>query len=41
MKDDIYHETLQKALDEKVIFQSYDGSGHRIYVRNAQTSLPW
>ena len=38
MKDDIYRETLQKALDEKVIYQSYDGSNHRIYVRNAQTS---
>jgi hypothetical protein len=34
MKDDIYRETLQKALDEKIIYQSYDGSGHRIYVRN-------
>ncbi len=33
MKDDIYRETLQKALDEKVIYQSYDGSNHRIYVR--------
>lgn len=33
MKDDIYRETLQKALDEKIIYQSYDGSNHRIYVR--------
>ena len=35
MKDDIYRETLQKALDEKVIYQSYDGGGHRIYIRPA------
>ena len=38
MKDDIYRETLQKALDEKVIYQSYDGGNHRIYVRKADTS---
>ena len=35
MKDDIYRETLQNALDEKVIYQSYDGGGHRIYIRPA------
>ena len=38
MKDDIYRETLQKALDDKIIYQSYDGGNHRIYVRNADTS---
>ena len=37
MKDDIYRETLQKALDEKVIYQSYDGFGKRIYVRPTES----
>ena len=38
MKDDIYRETLQKALDEKVIYQSYDGGGHRIYTRPTESA---
>lgn len=33
MKDEIYLEVLQKALDEKIIHQSYDGGGKRIYAR--------
>lgn len=32
MKDDIYRDVLQRALDDKVIYQSYDGGGNRIYV---------
>ena len=33
MKDDIYRDVLQRALDEKVIMQNYDGFQKRVYVR--------
>ena len=39
MKDEIYLEVLQKALNEKIIRQSYDGGGKRIYVRPTDSTL--
>ena len=44
MKDDIYCDVLQKALDEKVILQNYDGFKKRIYVRPVvaeQSAIPF
>ena len=33
MKDEIYLEVLQKAITDRVIYQSFDGGGKHIYVR--------
>ena len=38
MKDEIYLEVLQKALSDRIIHQSFDGGGKRIYAR--PNSLP-
>ena len=38
MKDDIYRECLQRALDDKIILQSYDSCQNRIFVINPQLS---
>ena len=39
MKDEIYLEVLQRALDEKVILQNYDGFSKRIFVRPADNGV--
>lgn len=40
MRDEICDKTLRQAVNEKIIRQSYDGGGHRIYVRPAESAKP-
>ena len=40
MRDEICDKTLRQAVNEGIIRQSYDGGGHRIYVRPAESAKP-
>jgi hypothetical protein len=33
MKDDVYRDVLQRAIEDRIILQSFDGFQRRIYVR--------